>query len=73
MLWSPEDSRRSVSPFLITGDTLPFWVAERPYRELLNREDQAGRVGGFPKSEKAIRGIPEALSVFRGCADARKS
>ena len=29
------------------------------------------RVGGFPKPEEAIRGSPEALRVFGGCADAR--
>ena len=40
------------------------------YRELWNRENQASRVGGFPKSERAIRGTPEALRVLRGCADA---
>ena len=35
----------------------------------MSREDQAGRVRGFPKSEKAIRGTPEAMRVLRGCAE----
>ena len=52
-------------------NTRPFWVAERRYREPQNREDQVGRVGGIPKSEKAVRGDPEALRVLRGCAVAR--
>ena len=39
---------------------------------------RAGRVGGFPEPERAVRGIPEAPRVLRGkspfraCAVARK-
>ena len=50
---------QEVLAFLVTGGTRPFWVAERPYRELSNREDQAGHVAGFLKSEKAVRGLPK--------------
>ena len=34
----------------------------RRYRQ---RKTRGGRVGGFPKPERAVRGAPEALRVAR--------
>ena len=56
---------RSVSPFLVNGDTRSFWVTEKSWRGY--RAGKTSRVGGFPAPEKAIWGGPETL---RGCADA---